>query len=46
MLIQIAILAVIFLGERRRLYGGPVWRIAGLGVLWVRLVRMRRARPA
>jgi drug/metabolite transporter (DMT)-like permease len=43
MLIQIAVLAVLFLGERLTAMQGTGLALAGLGVAWVQLVRMRRA---
>lgn len=46
MLIQIAVLAVIFLGERPAPLQWAGLAMAGLGVLWVQLVRMGRARTA
>jgi drug/metabolite transporter (DMT)-like permease len=43
MLIQIAVLAVLFLGERLTAMQGMGLVLAGLGVAYVQLVRMRRA---
>jgi len=46
MLIQIAVLAVLFLGERLSLAQVAGLTLAGAGVLFVQLTRMRRSGPA